>query len=39
MSISLKMSAWKMKRKNCPEVKVSHDVQIGFSFFDGRLEG
>ena len=38
MSISLKMSAWKMKRKNCPEVKV-HDVQIGFSFFDGRLEG
>ena len=38
MSISLKKSAWKMKRKNCPEVKV-HDVQIGFSFYDGRLEG
>ena len=38
MSISLKMSAWKMKRKNCREVKV-HDVQIGFSFFFFFLEG
>jgi len=25
-------------KKSCLEVKV-HDVQIGFSFFDGRLEG
>ena len=26
------------EKKSCLEVKV-HDVQIGFSFFDGRLEG
>lgn len=38
MYISLKKTAWKMKKQSCLEVKV-HDVQIRFSFFDGRLEG
>ena len=32
MSISLKMSAWKMKRKNCPEVKVQLMCKSDFHF-------